>query len=318
MIKILSPSDSGKIQDGHGDVLAEAWVYHDILMPGYFVTGDFASWKLANANRMDAGNDDNYAILEDFDISTAGGMKIVHLKDDGTTAWHGANGTSDSNNISVEAANYNIYVSKKSETDGYVYVLANALYNQIGLVGTTGGWDNDVYFTLNGHVATLSNVVLATDAEFKIRADHSWDVSWGYANVTLTCEEGVYDAFENKDGNFKVVWGGTFNFTFNYVTRQLTVSGTLNDNDKSYFLVGGFSEWNKLEENKMTRIGVNIYKLEHVVMGETDSSREVKVRDNNEGWFSPDGNNFKVGDSAGTYTVFFNSSNNNIWYTLEA
>ena len=314
LIKILSPSDSGKIQEGHDDILAEAWVYHDILMPGYFVTGDFASWKLANANRMGAGDEDNYAISNSLTISTAGGMKVVHLLEDGTTAWHGAGGTADSNNISVQAANYYVSVSKNESTDGHVSAVR--IPGSISFIGKYGtyNFDHDEPLTVNGIIATLNGVELKAGDTFKLREDGAWDISYG-AGITVNCLEGVYDTIGTEGANLKILADGTYNFSFNLETHALTVSGTLPATEITYHLVGDFNGWTDSDDNIMTRIGLNIYKLEHVSV-EADK-REVKVHAS-DGWHSPDGNNYVIGDGAGTYTVFFNSSNNAMWVSLEA
>lgn len=121
-IKLYAASDTGKLYS-EGGLLAEARVYKGLVLPGYFVIGAFSNWEFDNDNRMGNGDDGNYAKAEPFAIPSAGDIKIVQLGDDGyLNTWYGPHGKTDSNNYWIgHDGLYNLYLSKGSETDGYIY-----------------------------------------------------------------------------------------------------------------------------------------------------------------------------------------------------
>ena len=53
-------------------------------------------------------------------------------------------------------------------------------FNQVGLIGLNGDWDNDVVMTYNMYKGRFwADVDLAGDTEFKFRLDGAWDSNWG-------------------------------------------------------------------------------------------------------------------------------------------
>ena len=143
-IKILADSDTGKLWNRENpsqgsNLLAEARVYKDTVMPGYFLIGDFSNWHFDNANRMGDGNSENYAVSSDVVINTTGGMKVVEIQDDGYFGWHGDG----ANNVAINyTGTYNFYVSKNPSTNGYVYKEGVSLNVPFAIEHST---DKDIY-----------------------------------------------------------------------------------------------------------------------------------------------------------------------------
>lgn len=198
LIKIYAPLDSGKLSSTD-NTLAEAWVYKDIVMPGYFVTGDFADWKILNANRMGAGNDQNYAILEDFLIDTAGGLKIVHIQDNGIPAWHG--NEDDDGNVAVIQSKYNIYMSKNEHAYADRIVDATGWKVEVNgvEVAVTVNPGNVHEIMLLGHPLNANDLVVITN-----------DImTYDYSNLKSGCIS-VFD--EGAGGEIKIKSNGYYSF----------------------------------------------------------------------------------------------------------
>ena len=70
------------------------------------------------------------------------------------------------------------------------------------VIGLNGDWSTDIDLTLAEGVYSAT-VTATADTSFKIRADHDWATSWGFASVDSTS---TY-AFSNADGNIGVAAG---------------------------------------------------------------------------------------------------------------
>ena len=186
-IKILADSDTGKLWDReHPDqgsnLLAEARVYKDIVMPGYFLIGDFSAWSFDNDNRMGNGNAENYAVLEDVVMNSTGGLKAVELQNDGYFGWHG-NG---SENVLINyTGTYNFYITKNP--NGYLYKYAKSVSvpfeiepinwdehidvpsNDNVYIAGLKGWNEEdwIQMTRNGNVFSATVTLAQGDYEYK-------------------------------------------------------------------------------------------------------------------------------------------------------
>ena len=111
------------------------------------------------------------------------------------------------------------------------------------LIGDFGGhnWDYDEDFTVNEETttATLNSISLAKGNSFKVRRNHDWAVSYawaaanGHINITDPLSRGedcLGDAGPN-DHNIAVLHNGTYNFSLNYSTGVLTITGTRANSD---------------------------------------------------------------------------------------
>ena len=113
-IQLYAASDTGKLYS-QGGLLSRANVYKGLIMPGFYVTGNFANWEVLPENRMGNGDDGNYAISEGFKIRQQTNIKVIHVLDNGYTEWHGSNGTAADGNIWLNHdGEYNLYVAKSN------------------------------------------------------------------------------------------------------------------------------------------------------------------------------------------------------------
>ncbi len=82
-----------------------------------------------------------------------------------------------------------------------------------GVIGSFSDWSSDVAMTISNGWATAT-VELAAGAEFKVRADGGWDISYGVAdNSNLPVDGTEFDALYNK-GNLKVTDAGSYTLSF--------------------------------------------------------------------------------------------------------
>ncbi|NLN99492.1 MAG: SusF/SusE family outer membrane protein [Bacteroidales bacterium] len=125
------------------------------------------------------------------------------------------------------------------------------------LIGTIGGsnWDTDTDLTnIDGDIWIVRNVVLTDSDEFKIRADHKWEESYGgpEENATSTIDPanayGVYKptlgtVFEAKDKNIAVGAAGKYDVTFDYAAKTILVE----EHVAAYSLIGEINgdSWTK-------------------------------------------------------------------------
>ena len=103
------------------------------------------------------------------------------------------------------------------------------------LIGSysTYDWDNDEDFVVNEATttATLNSVVLEKGNSVKIRKNHDWGTAYGWShanghiNITDSLSRGEDCFGEGETNNLAVLHNGTYNFSLNYSTGVLTITG---------------------------------------------------------------------------------------------
>ena len=81
-------------------------------------------------------------------------------------------------------------------------LIKNFAFDQVGVIGVNGDWDNDV--VMNFHVAKqrfYADVEFTADGNFKFRADAGWDLNWGVKDGVVTAGG---DNIEAKAGKYRV------------------------------------------------------------------------------------------------------------------
>ena len=92
------------------------------------------------------------------------------------------NGSND--NISIYTANrYYHFTFTKNDLG----LKMDKGFNQVGIIGLNGDWDNDIVMTLsNGKQVFYADVDVPADTELKFRLDGGWDTNWGGDMDNLT------------------------------------------------------------------------------------------------------------------------------------
>ena len=291
-ICIWADGDSGKLTNTKNNgLLAQALIYKGLREPGFYITGDFSSWELLPTNMMtlEPQESGNYAVRENFNISTAGNLKVFHLMDDGYPMWHGKKETS-GGNVAVEAYPHNIYMSK----DGFVYVTEQpSVYSVVGSIGSEN-WGTYHDMTVSAGVASVS-LSLAANAEFKVAVNHGWRLSsYGAAALDILDDE-IAVAFGSSGENIKVIYGGNYTISLNISTGKINVTGTITDvipqtiqvifnitedvgMGHSIYISGTFNGWN-YSANQMSWTNGNVWTITlnlEVSVGDTISFKFVK------------------------------------------
>ena len=97
-----------------------------------------------------------------------------------------------------------------------------------GIIGSFGdnNWASDVAdLVANGDGTYSATVEIAANAEFKLRLNDAWDVSYGAGAVANAAElEGKFDVSAGGGSNIKCLVAGTYVITYDPATETLTIT----------------------------------------------------------------------------------------------
>jgi len=181
--------------------------------------------------------DDVYVYTSMFSDGGYAGYKIWNEKDYGN--WDLCYGTAVNNDNSpsgnlVNTGAGSICLPTTSKDDIYTitvdmagktystekYSGTVARYEAVGIIGGFNGWGGDVDMTeVSQHNWCAKDVKMAEETEFKFRADHKWDTSWGSGeNVSKT----LCGVAADNGGNMTIA-AGTYDFYFNSLTGHFAI-----------------------------------------------------------------------------------------------
>ncbi len=233
------------------------------------IVGTINNWGESEDIEMNF-NADFVRFWADVDFSEAAQIKFRTDDDLNWTNNWGADAMANGKDISVEAGKYRIYLDLNK---GTVDINAN-MYGKDepsasgnepepekpqawSLVGTIGGsnWDADTDLTnIEGDIWVVRSVALTASDEFKIRADHAWDILVGgpEANAKSTINaSNPYDvyqptlgvAFETGDKSIQVGVEGVYDVTYDYAAGTVLIE----EHKAVYSLIGkiGGNSWTK-------------------------------------------------------------------------
>ena len=110
--------------------------------------------------------------------------------------------------VSETQPNFGFAIVKTADVEGGQEYTALEKFvpseHDYSVIGLNGDWSTDIDLTLAEGVYS-AEVTATADTSFKIRADHDWATSWGFASV----DSASTYAFSNADGNIGVA-AGTF------------------------------------------------------------------------------------------------------------
>lgn len=188
---------------------------------------------------------------------------------------------------------------------------AGPVEHTYGVVGTlVGSWDNDVEMTKgdDGLYTAVITGVAAGNYEFKVRADHAWDINYPASNYKLNVEQDnstVTVTFNESNGEVKA----TVNGEVPVVTHTWSVIGTL---------VGS---WDVDTDMTKGEDGLYTAKFENIAKG----TYQFKVRADHDWSESYGGGDDEYGNSVvnvssdgSTVTVTFNEEDKAVKYIVTA
>lgn len=182
--------------------------------PFIYLIGSYSSWKHdLSLHLFDfAGTDKVYQAVIDFGENHAANEFKITPEGNWDAEW-GLDGeagaeaeaastvllTSGGGNINIYTAKryYHFALDKSNNT-----LTKNMSFDQIGVIGVNGDWDNDV--VMNFHAAKqrfYADVEFTADGNFKFRADAGWDLNWGVKDGAVTAGG---DNIEAKAGKYRV------------------------------------------------------------------------------------------------------------------
>ena len=169
-----------------------------------------------------------------LDYVEAGNGGNIRLIQDGEYTIYWNKGTT-ANNV---CADIGIERSDISTYDPHTYTLVG---NKLPSAWDPSDTNYDFALTNGNKTATYTGDFVAGD-QFKIAEDHSWGVSYGFANATSCASEVI-----NNGGNFFVKTSGNYTITINtndnYQLSTLVVTKNSQLPYRSYSLVGNWDEW---------------------------------------------------------------------------
>ncbi len=213
-IKIYAASDTGKLWSDLSPrfdtgLLAEARVYKDTVMPGYFLIGDFTEWKFDNARKMGNGDESNYAKLENVQFAQGFEFKIIKIDDDGYLEWHGNNDNNDWNTVFDCSGTYSFYYAHDGKTYTTQSVSGPVTFSivpsgwkpeghqinsgyEVIIKGSFDGWSGEVSMAQNGDrwTATVNWAAGSYEYKYVIRKIADGSLDWntlnsGNRNITI-------------------------------------------------------------------------------------------------------------------------------------
>jgi len=205
--------------------------YKAQLKPLY-MTGAYASWDAATANEFweTTGGSNIYENLIDvnvtgevlsfFKILTAQNWSDANYGNDALTPDWELPGD-DGNNLSVDTESGSIAEFTVNLTD---MTIDRTMYSAMGIIGaftydgTDRNWDYDLAFTydLSNNCWKTEVATFAEDAEFKIRMNNEWDISYGAPINGSDDIEGGYEL--TGADNIAIAEAGDYSFTL-YTNR---------------------------------------------------------------------------------------------------
>ena len=237
--------------------------------PKMTVVGDYQGWAPGKGQYVFdfAGTDETYSGIVGFGINDYD-MTKNEFKITGTDwgADNGEHSVPEGTEVAAEAdkipltkgggSNVSAYKTKKfyhlTFDKKTPQLIKNFAFDQVGVIGVNGDWDNDV--VMNFHVAKqrfYADVEFTADGNFKFRADAGWDLNWGVKDGVV---EAGGDNIEAKAGKYRVYLNlnNPDNITYELNAKAYGIEeGTTpapepepeTPAEKTYGLIGNFNDW---------------------------------------------------------------------------
>lgn len=293
---------------------------------GYiYVIGDYCSWGHADPklqNLFNYSKDGNtYSGVVDFGGKAANGFKLTGGPDwdhgnwgiDGKATAPGSEATTvsliddgGSGNITCYSKRFYLFSFDKSN----LTLTRQYGFDQMGLIGFNGDWDNDIVMEYNPGYSRFYVDVEATGAtEFKFRLDGGWDINWG--------DNGDGPALGGKNIPLSA---GNYRIYFNLNKLEYEISASMYGQPEPglpevapepvkpsiWSLAGSFNGWSPTDEStNLTNLSGDTWVLRNY---EFQAGAEFKiVADHdwaNENYGGPEANSSSTLDPGNVYPVY--------------
>ncbi|MDE6439128.1 MAG: hypothetical protein K2L62_05695, partial [Muribaculaceae bacterium] len=182
-------------------------VYKVADVPYLFTPGGSNGWSMY-ASQWLAWQDDSRSFKGLVKADAGDGFKMVSIVNGvnwDNPNWGGSEGTLVYDGSNIKPASTAIYFVD-ANTEALTYTMTEI--TSVSLIGAFNGWAGDFELTPSDDLLQWTAKGVQLGGEFKVRMNHSWDISYGGAmpGVTfnagnLTVEDGVYNVTFNLAGN---------------------------------------------------------------------------------------------------------------------
>ncbi|MGN1215149.1 MAG: SusF/SusE family outer membrane protein [Candidatus Cryptobacteroides sp.] len=290
-----------------------------------YVIGDYCKWGHADPSLQYLYNykkdGTTYSGLIDFGGKAANGFKLTGGADwdhgnwgiDNSAAAPGSEASTvslindgGSGNISCYSDRFYMFSFDKSS----LTLTKEFSFNQMGLIGFGGDWNNDIVMEYNpGYNRFYVDVQAASATEFKFRIDAGWDTNWGDSGEGLV----------QGGGNIPLE-AGDYRIYFDLNKMEYSVSASMFGQPEPglpevapepvkptiWSLAGNFNSWSPTDEStNMANLSGDIWVLRNYEFAAGDEFKIVAGHDwANENYGGPETNSTSTIDSSNPYGVF--------------
>ena len=290
-----------------------------------YVIGSYCNWKHTDPTLQFlfnyAKDDKTYSGIIDFGDKAADGFKLTGGADWNNGNWGvdteaAAPGTEagsvsliddgGSGNIACYSDRFYMFSFDKSS----LTLTKEYSFNQMGVIGLNGDWDNDVVMEYNpGYNRFYADVVSEQSTAFKFRLNGGWDTNWGDNGKGL-----------EKGGNDIPLAAGQYRIYFDVNKMEYQISASMYGQPEpglpekapepvkptAWSLAGNFNSWNAADEAyDLSNLVGDTWVVRSVSLAEGDEFKIIAGHDwANENYGGPEANSESTIDASNPYGVY--------------
>lgn len=231
-----------------------AWASNLPAEEGYYLVGSKNKWNLHTATKMGAGDEQNYAILENYAAIEGEKIKVIGYFDY-TVTWYGTGDEGQDDYVFDGDKNVNIYLSK-ADNKIYVANYVPPVVDHDYALKVNGG--TPIALTKSGEEYYVEGITVAAGDTFTFTKDE--------AAYAVTAE----DAGNNNYGKNGVRQAGTVNLYLKPASDHFWVSGlpAPEEGQATYYML--INDKNPVKMTDNTAATANEFYLTHVELAADD------------------------------------------------
>lgn len=290
-----------------------------------YVIGTYCNWGFTDPtiqflfNYTKDGN--TYSGIIDFGDKAADGFKLTGAADWNNGNWGinkeaaapGAEASSvslidDGGSGDIKCYSDRFYMFTFDKTS--LTLTKEFSFNQMGLIGLNGDWNNDVVMDYNpGYNRFYADVVAEQSTAFKFRLNGGWDTNWGDNGKGL-----------EKGGNDIPLAAGQYRIYFDVNKMEYQISASMYGQPEpglpekapepvkptAWSLAGNFNSWNAADEAyDLSNLVGDTWVVRSVSLAEGDEFKIIAGHDwANENYGGPEANSESTIDASNPYGVY--------------